>query len=332
MKKKYSSQNTEVRRKVLWHILISLFFLLSSHAAHAQQITLSIDPPVVNVKIKPGKSFLVAYTVKNTGDPTPLQFSIRPFKPIGRYGGVSLADTLEGPIEFRLDNTNITLEKPFFFGTNAQQQAVLRITVPPQAPEGDYYYMVLAQTMPAGSIEGKSTTVAQAQLGSPLLISVTNTGVTDIKAKIAEFTIVPDFTLRLGKVVLRLIDTNKTVPVTLVIRNEGTNSIQPQGTITARGGNTTLTVQLIPQNILSMSERLLKAMPTDGTPTYVSAVLEHLPIGNVTIGTQVTFGENAPVLLAQDTYLALPLRTFAVTTLLIGSIVLLFIWKKRVTH
>ena len=297
----------------------------------AQQVTLSIDPPIVTTKIKPGKSFLVAYTVTNGGDPTPLQFVIRPFTPVGQLGAVNLGDTLEGPIQFQLQNTDIALEKPFFFNSNGRQQAVIRISVPPETAEGDYYYMILAETMPAESTEGRSGGLAQAQLGSPLLITVTNSGLTTVKASVEEFTIRPDFTFTWGGRTVRVLDTGKPTPVTLVIRNDGQNVIEPQGAVVVRSGENKQSYPLLPQNILSHSERLIKTTPTDGIPAYVTVVLDHMPIGQITVGAEVTFGDNSPQLFAQNAFIALPLRTLTVLALLLVSVSVIFLWKKRQT-
>jgi hypothetical protein len=298
---------------------------------HAQQVTLSIDPPIVTTKIKPGKSFLVAYTVTNTGDPTPLQFLIRPFTPAGQLGAVTIGDTLEGPVQFQLQNTDITLEKPFFFNSNAHQQAVIRMTVPPETAEGDYYYMIVAETMPAESVEGKSVGLAQAQLGSPLLITVTNTGLTQVKAAVKEFSVKPDLTFTLGSTLVRILDSGKEIPATLVIQNNGQNVIEPQGSIVVRNGASQQTIPLLPQNILSHSERLVKTTPTDGIPAYSSVLLHHLPIGRVSIGAEVTFGDNTPVLFAQESFIAVPLQTIGVLFLLIMAVGAILMWKQKQT-
>lgn len=314
--------------KILFAVALSATcYMLYVTSVSAQQVTLSFDPPIVQAKIKPGKSILVAYTVENKGDPTNLQFLIRPFTPVGQLGSLSVGKQLEGPIQFNLENADVELEKPFFFASKERKQAVIRMHVPFGIPDGDYYYMILAETVPAISLGGQSAGIASAAIGSPLLITITDSGITEVKASIAEFSFKPDWTFTIGNKTVRIIDNIKDVPIVCSIRNMGKNLIQPNGTITQRIGSSKKEYAIIPQNILSNSQRIIKVAQDDNTQTNSTVVLTHLSIGYHTVSTQISFGDNSAILFKELSFIALPIRLITVTCTVLGMVLLFFILR-----
>ena len=309
-------------------VLSTIYYLLSTTHSFAQQVNLSLDPPIVQAKIKPGKAIIIAYTVENMGDPTNLQFLIRPFSPVGQLGSLSVSQQLDGPVQFNLENADLVLEKPFFFPSKEKKQAVVRIHVPPGVPDGDYYYLVMAETVPAFSVAGSSTGVASASIGSPLLVSITDSGVTEIKATIAEFSFKPDYTLTVGNNTVRIVDNAKELPIVLSIRNMGKNLIQPQGTIVDQNGSVKNTYQIIPQNILSNSQRILKVFTDENEgQTNSTVVIPHLTIGSHRITATVLFGDNSEVQSKALIFLALPIRMMSI---MVGAlIIVLFLFLAR---
>lgn len=313
-------------------ILIIAFLLITSHYSlitfsYAQEVNLSLDPPIVQTKIKPGKAIIIAYTVENMGDPTNLQFLIRPFTPVGQTGSLSVMQQLEGPVQFNLENADLELEKPFFFPSKEKKQAVVRIHIPPGVPDGDYYYLVMAQTVPAFSTAGSSAGVASASIGSPLLVSITQSGLTEIKATIADFSFKPSYTLTIGNNIVRIVDSAKELPVICSVRNMGKNLIQPQGTITDQNGGSKKSYTLIPQNVLSNSQRILKVFSEEDTQqTDSTLVLSHLTIGTHRLTATLTFGENTPPQYKTLTFLALPVRLMIIACIaLIGTLIFFLI-------
>lgn len=308
-----------------------LFICLFSYSGnvYAQQVTLSIDPPIVQAKIKPGKSILVAYTVENKGDPTNLQFLIRPFVPVGQNGSLTLIPQLEGPVQFNLENADVLFEKPFFFASKEKRQAVVRIHIPLGIPDGDYYYMIIAETVPAFSLAGQSTGVASASLGAPLLISVTESGVTEIQAQIAELSFKPNTVVSLGKQKFTIVDSADTISITGSVRNMGKHMVQPNGIITHRTGNVKKNYAIIPQNILSNSQRVLK---TDGETTGTSdatVTLSHLTIGKHVVTAAVSFNEDSSVHYKSLEFIALPIRFLRIVMVVFGLVALYFLFRRK---
>ena len=72
-----------INKIIFAFVLSAACYMFYVTCVSAQEVNLSLDPPIVQVKIKPGKAITIAYTVENKGDPTNLQFLIRPFTPVG---------------------------------------------------------------------------------------------------------------------------------------------------------------------------------------------------------------------------------------------------------
>jgi hypothetical protein len=312
-------------------IIIIALALITGHyvlatPSHAQQVTLSMSPPIVQAKIKPGKAIIIGYTVENTGDPTNLQFLIRPFTPVGQLGSFAVTEKMEGPVQFNLENADLTLEKPFFFPSRQKKQAVVRIAIPMGVPDGDYYFIVMAQTVPAFGIAGQSTGVASASIGSPLLISITESGITEVKATIAELSFKPDYTLTVGNNIVRIVDNAKELPIVCSVRNMGRNLIQPQGFITDQIGNAKNKYSIIPQNILSNSQRIIKTFSDEENDRSDSSlVLSHLSGGTHRITVEMTFGESAnSVQYKTVEFLALPLRLIYISFFSLAAVLIFF--------
>jgi len=317
-------------------IIIIAFVLIISHyllviPSYAQQVNLSMDPPIVQVKIKPGKAIIIGYTVSNNGDPTNLQFLVRPFVPQGQLGSLTVSPQLEGPVQFNLENADLPLEKPFFFPSKTKKQAVLRIHIPPGIPDGDYYYLVLAETVPAFSVAGQSTGIASASIGSPLLVSITESGITEIKATIAEFSFKPDYVLTVGNNTVRIVDNSHTLPIVLSVRNMGRNLIQPTGSIIDSNGKNKNIYTIVPQNILSNSQRVLKAFSDGGLDkTNSTVILSSLSLGNHRVNAEISFGENTTIQYKTFSFLVLPLRLIVVVVISLVLFVLFYMRFRKI--
>lgn len=141
------------------YLYICLF--VYSHNVKAQQVSLSLSPPLIEAVIKPGKSIMIAYNLKNYGDPTHINVRVVSFEPKDNLGQILLKQNLEGPVRFNLDNADIKFDVPFFMKTSSFQQILLKMRVPENIPSGDYYYSLLAETVPSASLEGVGSAQSQ---------------------------------------------------------------------------------------------------------------------------------------------------------------------------
>lgn len=297
-------------------LIIAFIFCVTSYmlqvtGVNAQQISLSFSPPLMEVFIKPGESIMLAYRLENHGDPVIVKTKVLPFEPRGNDGGIEIKQEFSGPIRFGLNNANLEMEQPFFLKTKDSQQLLLNIRVPEGAPEGDYYYTFLAETQPAPGLEGTTGSQAKAAIGSNLLITVTKTGSVEIKSKIAIFDILTRFKFRFLGRTINIADSNDRIPVVLIVENNGKNLIKPEGEIILRGNfGETADFDIVPQNILSQSQRLTVATPSAEMEIKKpsSLVLSGFFIGSYKLSTSLTFGEGSPNLFASVSFFALPFR------------------------
>ncbi len=311
--------NKQINFKFIFAVFAYLFIcLFISHPVLAQQVSLSISPPIIQAVMKPGKSIMIAYTLKNSGDPVVVNSKVVSFEPIGNQGKIKLDQDILGPVRFGLDNANLTLGTPFFMNTGLSQQLLLRIRVPDEAPEGDYYYSLLAISQPPPVSEGIATTRATATIASNILITVTNSGIIDIKPKVTLFDTLSRFSLNLFGTPIKIFDSFDRVPVVLYLQNEGKNLIVPQGTISLRGNfGEQANFDIIPQNILSQSQRLMQATPsanidyTGADRSPASLVLSGFFIGKYNLSTTVNFGDNSPTVFASASFIAFPFKIVA---------------------
>ncbi len=305
------------------------FLTFNLKSVNAQEVSLSLSPPLVELIIKPGKSVLVAYQVENLGDPVYLLADVVSFEAKDNLGNVKLKEKAEGPFRFSLDNSQLAFNQPFFLKTRQKEQLLLRIRAIEGAPEGDYYYTLIVSTQPRMVKEGESIGSAKATIGANIITTITESGKIDIKGKIALFDVLPRFRLPLGKNYLKFFDSNDKIPIVLILQNQGKNFIKPEGEIILKGNfGETAHYQLLPQNILAESQRLIEATPS-ATVEFkkpVSLILSGFFLGRYRLSTNINFGQGTPNVFASTSFIALP---FKFILGLFGALIIIFILIKR---
>ena len=305
--------------------LASIIYHLSSVNVYAQQVSLSISPPILEVFIKPGKSILIAYNLENRGDPVIDSAKVLPFEPKDNLGNIRIKPEFEGPVRFSLDNADIKMEQPFFMKTRDSQQLLLRIRIPEGAPEGDYYYTLLVETQPPPTFEGVQSARAKATIGSNILITVTNSGMVQARGKISLFDVLPRWKLEIGNWKLGLFDSNDKIPIVLIVENKGKNLIKPQGEIILRGNfGERASYELIPQNVLAESQRIIAATPSafidpSQIRQPITLLISGFFVGLYHLSTTINFGENSPNVFGSTSFIAIPFK------LIIGFLTAIFI-------
>jgi len=294
-------------------LLSSIIYHLGSLPVAAQQVSLSLTPPLIESAISPGKSIMIAYNLKNNGDPTIINTRVVSFSPMGNLGNIQLKDEATGPVRFSLDNSFLQLNNPFILKTSEAQQLLLRIRVPDGAPNGDYYYTLLAETQAPPTTEGTVSTRAKAAIGANILVTVTDSGVVEINPKITLFATKGGFTLNQN---VKIFDSFDKIPVVLYVQNKGNNLIKPEGSISLKGNfGETANFDIVPKNILAQSERLIEATPSSSidcngpscnSPTSVT--LSGFFIGTYQLSTNIGFGENSPSIFASTIFYAFPFK------------------------
>lgn len=306
-------------KKIFITFIIAIFFIkVIVPIASAQQISLGLHPPLIESLIKPGKSILVAYKLENNGDPSIMKATILPFRPKGDNGEIEIAKEFDGPIRFSLDNSDLSLDKPFFMRPQESTQLLLKIRVPEGTPEGDYYYTLLVTTEPASLSAGNTGSAAQAGIGANIILSVSQTGYSTIDAKISLFSVVSNLTIPFTNTKIPLFDSNDQVPLKMIVHNKGHHVLHPNGQITLKGNfGEHATYDIVPQNILSQSQRLIMASGSASLNNTLS--LSGFYIGKYSLSTNLNFGDNTPNLYAATTFYAFPFK-FGLVIFIIGAI------------
>ncbi len=317
---------------LLIFVLYGLKSMVNGLNVYAQQVSLSISPPLVELIIKPDKSVLVAYRVENFGDPVILQSKVVPFIPQDTRGGIRLQTQSAGPIAFNLDNADLNLGDTFFLKTRDSQQLLLRIKIPPNTPDGDYYYSFLAEAQPPPTAEGVSSSRAKTTIGSNILITVTQSGHIDVKGKVALFDVLSHYKLTLFGRTFHFFDSNDKVPIVLIVENKGKNLLKPQGEIVLKGNfGEKASFDIVAQNILAESQRLITATPSASLHSSNSLVLSGFFVGRYLLSTTINFGEGTPNIFAQTSFIALPFKMLVgfLTAIIIGVLLIRKILSER---
>ncbi len=235
-------------------ITIISAFLFRVPSVYSQSIGLSIRPVILEVMIKPGKSITQAYQVANNSNRdlyvTP---KIVPFTPRDVYGNISLRTTnYEPPAAsfFSLQNSGLNLNQTFKLPAGKSQQLVLKLDVPQNNPEKDYYYTFLIEQTNRGEFINQTGGQHRIKIGSNILMIVSETGEPQTDFQIAEFKAEPKFADLFDKVKFRLL-----------IQNTGSAFFKPQGRIEIY--NTLFNkkvgeLNLLPENILVDSARKIR--------------------------------------------------------------------------
>ncbi len=154
---------------------------------------LSLTPPQIEFVLKPGVTLTQAYQVTNESNQAiQLNTQILPFLPSGDNGSVTYNNLISNPnINFSLNNSDLKLGQPFTLQPQESRQIVLKITASPQTSLSDYYATFFVYQSPDKS--ANSTTISQTsgQIGSHILLSVSNTENPKAEGLIQKFSLTP---------------------------------------------------------------------------------------------------------------------------------------------
>jgi len=231
-----------MKKLIFLFSLFAITYSLSPGVIHAQEVSLSIAPPLTELTIQPGKSFSQTFTVKNNGMPVVIVPKIFPFVPLDRLGHAEIIED-----KTTLDAFNgwfIFDQSPYSLGENGTHDFIVKITPPGWAEEKDYYFTFLVETQNDNNI-GVNNTQAQARVGANILINTSKDGNPTKKASIIDFS------------APRFIDSFWGLNYKVLIGNSGSSFFKPTGKITIDqivGGKTT-TLNLAPLNVLVGGKR-----------------------------------------------------------------------------
>jgi hypothetical protein len=231
---------------------------------------------------------------------------------------------------FSFQNADLNLNDQFILKAGGNQQIVLKIKVPEDALENDYYSTLLFENQMEPML-GLSTSQAQIKIGANILLTVSENGEPLKKAEIEEFSL-GNALFKIGS--YQFIDSFNQPRFILKVKNTSKTLFKPMGTITVSGWTKQkYLLDLLPENIITQSNRQLHCFSTVNnqpvnctlTPNWQTKLL----IGNYQ--AQVNFGLDK---ISDDyqgnlQFIALPFSLLGVIILL--AIILIIInrfWRK----
>ena len=299
-----------------------LIFNLATKAVFGQALSLGIWPPLLEVMIQPGKSITQVYKLTNGGE-TDLALTSRlmPFKPEGEQGNISLGTPgvnigrhTGNERWFSFQNADLALGEKFILPAGKTQEIVLKIKIPQNAPEDDYYATLLFETLPGVFLPaGQTGGEIQAKIGANILLTVSTTGQPQKKAEIAAFQ------------TARIID-SFTKPQFLVrLKNTGRAFFKPFGTIATTGWfGQKWVLDLLPENILVDSVRQINCQKSD-SPTPCQLPAKFL-LGKYTARLEFGLDETSGEYQKEFVFWAIPIKlTLGILT---AIVLLIFVASK----
>ena len=247
-------------------IALSLSFLFLNFTlgkAQAEEMALGLYPSLLEVTIKPDRSITQVYQLSNQGESDLfLTSQLVPFVPTDEKGGVLLKEEETSPAQawISFQNADLELGQSFVLKAKEEQQLVLKIKVPEQAPEDDYY-LTLLLTSQSQSDFSQNSVQPQIKIGSHLLLTVSQTGEPPRKAEITELKL-SNAWLKIGH--WQIIDSFVNPLFLLKVTNTGRSLFKPMGSLNITGmTGQTYRLDLLPENVLVKSSRQIQCFSPD---------------------------------------------------------------------
>jgi len=311
-------------------IFVCIMYLLAATPALAQTLSLSIWPPLLEVIIQPGRTITQAYQITNNSDhELSITPNIFPFEPVGEEGQIKINKFDSNEIKSKIKNQKSKLDffsfesgerfnQSFLLPVGQTKQLVLKISIPKETPEKDYYYTLLFSTASQDLTKGgQSETSSVTQIGTNILLTISRTGKPLLLGRILEFRSPT------------IIDSFSSVNFTVRLENWGKTFWKPFGQIKIKGilkqkGE----VKLLEQNILANSSRQLTvpsfkpALPIGPFKAFLEFSLNESPPGG---GPADSAAGQEQKLSSETTFWYLP---YKLTGLILGLFMLYFLLRK----
>ena len=222
---------------------------------------LSISPPQLELLIKPGSSFIQAYSITNDSDfPVYLSTSIENWEPNGPNGSVTYNRLPPDPnIKFSLANSDLALGQSFLLLPKETKQIVLKINPLKTATTSDFYYtFFISQDLSNSMAIGTNQSQTNAKVGSHILLSLSYTDKIKYQSKIIDFTALPN-----------LKDSFLTpISFSAKIKNTTDHFFKPSGKILITKNNSIIKeLTILPQNVLAKNQRQITCQTENTTST-----------------------------------------------------------------
>lgn len=250
---KYSMKIVNCKLIIAAILLIVFILVANPTKVYGQSLSLSIWPPLLEIMIQPGKTITHVYKLTNNSEQelliTPYLYS---FEPLNEFGQIKINNQSIVDSQFFSFESREKFKKPFSLPVNETRELVLKIHIPPNTPENDYYHTLLFSTSetPVGEEGPDGKTGSITQIGSNILLTVSKSGNPNLLARIAKFS------------APLLIDSFSETDFELILENWGKTYWKPFGKIEITGlFKQKNEIKVLEQNILANSQRKINLEP-----------------------------------------------------------------------
>ena len=217
------------------------------------QLGISITPPLSEIALQPGKTVIQAFNIQNTSG-ADLEITPNIVEMTADENTGDPVVEIDGPAfpYANLQNLDKELGKPFVLKAGTKDQLVVRIAIPKDHGEKDYYQTLLLKTQ---SVQQNTipTTQSMAYVGVHMLIRVS--------AENQEQPTLEIYTFK----VPTILDIFSPLQFSIKVQNPGKTYQKSFGqvSISSLFKKDAATMQILPQNVLSQARRELFASKPD---------------------------------------------------------------------
>jgi len=292
------------KAKLLFFIILyTLYFIFNTGRAHAQELSLSINPPITVITAIPPTNATSQITIQNNGySQVTLQIQLKPFKAKGENGELEYSNEalpILKNIQILDDDVpveNITLDP------KQDKNLSLKIDVPQDTTISDYYFSIIFVSTNSPP-EGSNFSINQLGIATNVLLSV---GQKEIpKAVLEEFS-------------TKIFTEEGPVPFTVRVKNEGSHLIQPKGEIIIKNmfGQNVGKLYLANVNILTDS---IRAIPNEWKESFL--------LGLYSATLNISLSDQGPVFTRIIHFFAFP---FQLLIIIVIIVIIAIVFRSRI--
>ncbi|CAN5245234.1 hypothetical protein BH09PAT2_BH09PAT2_10950 [soil metagenome] len=307
------------------YILLVLLFIAFPIATYAQEVNLGVSPLRHEIIAKPGSSMTLPYTLTNYGDAVLMTIKIVRLEITDSLGNYTLLPmTAINELEPHLSQTQVS-EEPFLILAKEQYTGHVTVEIPADAKEKDYYYALMAQSQNSQGFETTSTVKLHAAVTSPIFISVTKNGITEVKLSKPELHLNNVRTFHVGSRSILIVDSKDLLNGTIAIENKSKNSTHVKNT-----SHITSSFSLWPFHDYNFDTPELNLLANSRRVIQLSGVAS-LPPGRYLLSNTMTAGSQVSTS-NSISFIVFPLTFFAYVFIIAFLGLISFLIHKRYTN